>query len=160
MCLLGWVLLVLIWTTSYRYLIDFFLHFLNYLFVYMFIYLLVNFVCLYFVVVVVVVVAFFLRDLLKVSPREFWVALLSCWYNLWCGYSQLFCDVLPKTASSFAFTVLFNPLTPKISSVILLTVCQTILIMLVWRIWYLINWYSHNWYFSLFSSLVCMILYR
>ena len=47
----------------------FFLHFLNYLFVYMFIYLLVNFVCLYFVVVVVV--AFFLRDLLKVSPTEF-----------------------------------------------------------------------------------------
>ena len=45
----------------------FFLLFLNYLFVYMFIYLLVNFVCLYFVVVV----AFFLRDLLKVSPREF-----------------------------------------------------------------------------------------
>ena len=30
----------------------------------------------------------------------------------------------------------FNPLTPKISLVILLTVCQTILIMLVWRIWY------------------------
>lgn len=48
----------------------FFLHFLNYLFVYMFIYLLVNFVCLYFVVVVVVAF-FFLRDLLKVSPREF-----------------------------------------------------------------------------------------
>ena len=47
----------------------FFLHLLNYLFVYMFIYLLVNFVCLYFVVVVVV--AFFLRDLLKVSPTEF-----------------------------------------------------------------------------------------
>ena len=32
-----------------------------------------------------------------------------------------------------------NTLTPKISLVILLIVCQTILIMLVWRIWYRIN---------------------
>ena len=32
-----------------------------------------------------------------------------------------------------------NPLTPKISLVILITVYQTILIMLVWRIWYWIN---------------------
>ena len=30
----------------------------------------------------------------------------------------------------------FNPLTPKISPVILLTVCQTIIVMFVWRIWY------------------------
>ena len=33
----------------------------------------------------------------------------------------------------------FNPLTPKISLVILLTVCHTVLVMLVWRIWYWIN---------------------
>ena len=32
-----------------------------------------------------------------------------------------------------------NPLTPEIFLVILLTVCQMILIMLVWRIWYRIN---------------------
>ena len=32
-----------------------------------------------------------------------------------------------------------NPLTLKISLVFLLTVCQVILIMLVWRIWYRIN---------------------
>ena len=32
-----------------------------------------------------------------------------------------------------------NPLTPKISLVILLTVCHTVLVMLVWRIWYWIN---------------------
>ena len=32
-----------------------------------------------------------------------------------------------------------NPLTPKISLVILLNVCQTIIIMFVWRIWYQIN---------------------
>ena len=29
----------------------------------------------------------------------------------------------------------FNPLTPKISLVILLTACHTIYVMLVWRIW-------------------------
>ena len=52
-----------------------------------------------------------------------------------------------------------NPLTPKISLVILLTVCYTVLVMLVWRIWYWINLLSPNWYFSLFSSLVCLILY-
>ena len=34
---------------------------------------------------------------------------------------------------------IINPLTPKISSVILLIVCQTILIMLILRIWYRIN---------------------
>ena len=28
-----------------------------------------------------------------------------------------------------------NPLTPKILLVILLTVCHTVLVMLVWRIW-------------------------
>ena len=33
-------------------------------------------------------------------------------------------------------TVTLNPLTPKISIVILLTVCHTVLVMLVWRIWY------------------------
>ena len=37
-----------------------------------------------------------------------------------------------------------HPLTPKISLVILLTVCHTVLIMLVWRIWYWINLYSLN----------------
>ena len=32
-----------------------------------------------------------------------------------------------------------NPLTPTLSLVVLLTDCQTILIMLVWRNWYRIN---------------------
>ena len=32
-----------------------------------------------------------------------------------------------------------NPLTPKISFVILVTVCHTVLVVLVWRIWYWIN---------------------
>ena len=35
--------------------------------------------------------------------------------------------------------IAFNPLMPKISLVILLTVCHTILMMLVLRIWYWIN---------------------
>ena len=39
----------------------------------------------------------------------------------------------------FIVVCLFNPLTPKISSVILLTVCHSVLVRLVWRIWYWIN---------------------
>ena len=54
----------------------------------------------------------------------------------------------------------FNLLTPKILSVILLTISHTVLVMLVWRIWYWMSLLSPNWYFSLFSSLVCLILYR
>ena len=42
-----------------------------------------------------------------------------------------------KSASTLPCYV--NPLTPKISLVILLTVCQTVLVMLVWKIWYWIN---------------------
>ena len=42
--------------------------------------------------------------------------------------------------------------------IILLTVCHTVLVMLVWIIWYWINLESLNWYFSLFSSLVCLVL--
>ena len=51
-----------------------------------------------------------------------------------CSWSFLFSPV--------SLTILFlqcwtlDPLTPKISLVILLTVCQTILLMLVWRTWY------------------------
>ena len=36
---------------------------------------------------------------------------------------------------------------------------HTVLVMLVWRIWYWINLWFPNWYFSLFSSHVCLILY-
>ena len=51
-----------------------------------------------------------------------------------------------------------NPLTPKIALAILLSVCHAVLVMLVWRIWYWII-LSPNWYFSLFLSLFCLILY-
>ena len=50
---------------------------------------------------------------------------------------------------------MFDPFTTKISLVILLTVCHTVLVMFVWRIWYWINLYSLSFYFSLFSSVVC-----
>ena len=39
---------------------------------------------------------------------------------------------------------IFNPLTAKISFVILFTVCHTVLVMLILRIWYLINLQSPN----------------
>ena len=39
---------------------------------------------------------------------------------------------------------LLNPWTPKILLVILLPVCYTILVMLVWRIWYRINFSPYN----------------
>ena len=48
---------------------------------------------------------------------------------------------------------------PKILLVILLTVLPSILIILVWTVWCWINLWSLNWCFSLFSSLVCLILY-
>ena len=52
-----------------------------------------------------------------------------------------------------------SPFTTKISLVILHTICHTLLILLVLRIYYWIMWWSPNWYFSIFSSLVCLILY-
>ena len=45
------------------------------------------------------------------------------------------------------------------SSVILLTVYNTILKILAQKISYWIKYWSHTWYFSLFSSLVSLILY-
>ena len=47
----------------------------------------------------------------------------------------------------------FNPFIPKISLVILLTVYHTILLMLVWRIWYWMNYNYPNWYFPLVHHL-------
>ena len=42
--------------------------------------------------------------------------------------------------SGWCWDSLIDPLTPKISLVIiLLTICQMIFIMLVWRLWYQIN---------------------
>ena len=47
---------------------------------------------------------------------------------------------------------MFDPFTPKVSLVILLTVCHTVLVMLVWRIWYWINLYSLSFYFFIIIS--------
>ena len=41
-----------------------------------------------------------------------------------------------------SFLSFFNPLTTKISLIILLAVSHTVLVMLVWRIWYWIHFYS------------------
>ena len=60
-------------------------------------------------------------------------------------------------------TFLINPLTPKISLVILLTVCRTVLVMLVWRIWCWIKLWSLNWYFLYshqFSAWHCIDILR
>ena len=48
-----------------------------------------------------------------------------------------------------------NPFPTKISLVILFTICNTVLVLLVWRIWYWISQRSLDWHFSLYSSLVC-----
>ena len=58
-----------------------------------------------------------------------------------------------------SFLNFFNSLTPKISLVILLAVSHAVLVMLVWRIWYWIHFIPLTDIFSLFSSLVCLILY-
>ena len=44
-----------------------------------------------------------------------------------------------QRALLFCSRFTFNPLTPKISLLILLSVGHTVLVMLVWRIWYWIN---------------------
>ena len=50
-----------------------------------------------------------------------------------CSYSVDHQTILSKSKWKL---ILFNPLTPKISLVILFTVCYIVLAMLVWRIWY------------------------
>lgn len=42
--------------------------------------------------------------------------------------------------------------------IILFTVCYTILMIFVQRIWYWINWWIPNWYFSLLLSLVVYLI--
>ena len=61
--------------------------------------------------------------------------------SLW--LSQFHCNWSKKAKLLCGFPTLswrkVNPLTPKISFIILLTVCHLALVMLVWRIWYWIN---------------------
>ena len=56
-------------------------------------------------------------------------------------FVSLNCDLNSKFSIHFIPTSShqFNPLNPKISQIILLTVCHTIYVMLVWRIWHWIN---------------------
>ena len=64
-------------------------------------------------------------------PIEIWVI-----WNIvvLCVFTSLFFSLL-----KFSLAWSINPVTPKISLVILLTVCYTVVVMLVWRIWYWIN---------------------
>ena len=52
-----------------------------------------------------------------------------------------------------------GPLTLSTLKIILLTVCYTNLMILIWRIWYWIKQKSLYWYFSSFLSLVFLMLY-
>ena len=60
--------------------------------------------------------------------------------NDYIGFKMITYELLRETDRSTVHdTDVFNPLTPKISLVILLTVCHMVLVMLVWRIGYWIN---------------------
>ena len=52
-----------------------------------------------------------------------------------------------------------GPLTLSTHKIILLTVCYTNLMILIWRIWYWIKQQSLYWHFSSFLSLVFLMLY-
>ena len=56
-------------------------------------------------------------------------------------------------------SIFFNSFTPWISLVILVTVCRAILMTLVLRICDWINYLYPKWYFSLLSSLFCMMVF-
>ena len=82
----------------------------------------------------------------------------SCTSAFWPS-TETYQNVLLDMKGQEVWLLLLNLLTLKTSLVILLIVYQMILIMLVWKIWY---WTISNpiiEIFSLFSSLVCMILY-
>ena len=84
-----------------------------------------------------ITIQFFASLLYK--TKRFYVAL-----GLFCNRSQMtskcgqcISDTLRCTLCVTFFVL--NPLTPKFSLVILVTVCHTVFVMLVWRIWYWIN---------------------
>ena len=71
------------------------------------------------------------------------------WAKLWCPLFKFFTWSSPRVKNkvlrnSECMQVL-NPLTPKISLVILLNVCHTVLVVLVWRILFCINSKSPHW---------------
>ena len=60
--------------------------------------------------------------------------------RIWC-HTYGPCSMLYIIANfcSFGWKPNLNPVTPKILLVIVLTVCHTVLVMLVWRSWYWVN---------------------
>ena len=67
------------------------------------------------------------------------------------------CQTYNQVQDHCGFTTIY-PFTPKIYLVILLTICQTLLIIEVLRIkWQIYGNPIKNWYFSLFSLLKCLL---
>ena len=78
----------------------------------------------------------------------------KCCDNVWTVSQWFFCVWISSTE------LIVNPFTLKISSVILPTVCYTVLMMLVWRIWHWIN-LSNNHLIDIFlySHHICRVWY-
>ena len=66
---------------------------------------------------------------------------------------------LPQLSQPLHACSLTVSLLDLINIAILLSVCSEIVMIAVWRIWYLMNLKSPNWYCSLVSSLICLISY-
>ena len=78
------------------------------------------------------------KNIFKISTYVVWLDSKNL------SFQKFFCNSIilhAKTACPCGTKVLqfLNSLTPKISLVILLTVCHIVLVMLAWRIWYWIN---------------------
>ena len=108
----------------------------------------------------------------------FWDLFSKLWYFPTCSNKKLYMDVcvclmrlgcvwqccsVNKGYQAICRGLVFYPFSPKISLVILFTDCHSILMMLVWRTLYWINWWFPI--FSFLYSLHCLldivlILYR
>lgn len=66
---------------------------------------------------------------------------------------------LPQLSQPLHACSLTVSLLDLINIAILLSVCSEIVMIAVWRIWYLMNLKSPYWYCSLVSSLICLISY-
>ena len=78
------------------------------------------------------------KNIFKISAYVMWLDSKNL------SLQKFFCNSIilhAKTACPCGrkFLQFLNSLTPKISLVILLTVCHIVLVMLAWRIWYWIN---------------------
>ena len=84
--------------------------------------------CFHVVLKLPMLMSFYVKALKLMLPKSLWLSHCN-----WPKKVKLLCGF--PTLSWWKV----NPLTPKISFIILLTVCHLALVMLVWRIWYWIN---------------------